>query len=77
PELPVIRRLHSAFEEMGVKPDPMVYSGGSDANALYAHGIHTVNVGIGASNAHSTEEKIALRDMEAGAQILHKLIRTE
>ncbi len=76
-ELPVIQRLHKVYEALGLQPNPMVYSGGSDANALYAHGIHTVNLGIGASNAHSTEENISLRDMETGAEILMRLIQAE
>ncbi len=77
PDLPVIKRLHHAFRELSLAPHPLVYSGGSDANVLYAHGIHTVNMGIGAANAHSTDEKIGLQDMEIGAEILLKLIQME
>lgn len=75
--MPVIRRLHQAMEQLNLVPDPMVYPGGSDVNVLNANGIQAVNVGIGASNPHSNEEQIALADMVRGAELLFRLVEAE
>jgi tripeptide aminopeptidase len=74
PDSPVIRRLHDAMAELELTPHPMVYAGGSDANVLHQHGIQAVNLGIGASNAHSPEERIAFADMAMGAELLLRLV---
>ncbi len=77
PHMPVIQRLHRAMQELQLVPNPMVYSGGSDVNVLNANGIQAVNVGIGASNPHSNEERIGLADMVKGAELLLRLIEAE
>lgn len=77
PQMPVIRHLHQAMEQLNLVPDPMVYPGGSDVNVLNANGIQAVNVGIGASNPHSNEEQIALADMVKGAELLLRLVEAE
>jgi tripeptide aminopeptidase len=77
PDIPVIQRLHQAMTGLNLTPNPMVYSGGSDANVVNENGIQAVNVGIGASNPHSNEEQIALADMVKGAELLFKLIEVE
>ncbi|MCU0645153.1 MAG: M20/M25/M40 family metallo-hydrolase [bacterium] len=76
-QMPVIKHLHQAMQQMNLVPNPMVYPGGSDVNVLNANGIKAVNVGIGASNPHSNEEQIALADMVKGAELLMRLIEAE
>ncbi|MCI0515597.1 M20/M25/M40 family metallo-hydrolase [candidate division KSB1 bacterium] len=77
PALPVIQHLQQAMAALHLTPNPMVYSGGSDANVVNGNGIQAVNVGIGASNPHSNEEQIALADMVKGAELLFKLVEVE
>jgi tripeptide aminopeptidase len=76
-QMPVIKHLHQAMQQMNLVPNPMVYPGGSDVNVLNANGIKAVNVGIGASNPHSNEEQIGLSDMVKGAELLMRLIEAE
>jgi tripeptide aminopeptidase len=77
PSMPQVSHLLDAFDKVGVKPNPMVYYGGSDANVFNARGISTINIGIGANNPHSNEEQIALADMAKGVEILMHLIEAE
>lgn len=74
PDAEVIQRLHQAMAGLQLTPKPMIYQGGSDANVLHQHGIQAVNLGIGASNAHSHDEKIAFTDMVMGVELLLRLV---
>jgi tripeptide aminopeptidase len=77
PEMPLVQRLHRAFQHAGVTPQPLVYYGGSDANVFNQHGVKIINTGIGANNPHSKEEHIRLADMMKGYEILMNLIEAE
>ncbi len=77
PEMPLVQRLHRAFQHAGVAPQPLVYYGGSDANVFNQHGVHIINTGIGANNPHSRDEHIRLGDMVKGYEILMRLIEAE
>ena len=37
-------------------------------------GIPAVNIGVGMSNVHTTAEYIAIKDLEAAAQMVEKLL---
>jgi tripeptide aminopeptidase len=69
------RRLEDACRRVGLEPEPVFSSGGSDANWLNARGLPTVNVGIGAQNPHSNDELILLEDLEAAARIATALVQ--
>lgn len=69
------RLTEEVLTSVGLKPEPITYLGGSDANALNALGIPCVNLGIGAQNPHANDEFILLEDFDATARIARELIR--
>ncbi len=72
---PVCRRVASALARLDLAPRPASSPGGSDANALNARGLPTVNVGIGAQNPHSADEHILLEDLAAAGALAVELVR--
>ena len=48
--------------------------GGSDANVLCAHGVRAVALGVGMAAFHSTDEQIAVADLEGSARLVEALI---
>lgn len=72
-----IRRLISCFQEIGLKPQPLRYHGGSDANVLNNRGMVAIDLGIGAKNPHSLDEYIRLDHLLVMEQLLHRLVMTK
>jgi tripeptide aminopeptidase len=70
----VILEIKNAIESTGLKANPVVSFGGSDANSLNAKGIKAVNIGIGAQNPHSVDEFILIEDLIKTAEIAGYLI---
>ena len=68
-ENPMIIAARHAIRSVGLTPVPLKYPGGSDANALNANGIPTLNLGVGFKNAHSFQECIAEQDLQLTAEI--------
>lgn len=69
-----VQVLETALQEMGYLPEGLVYYGGSDANVYNAQDITAVNIGIGASNPHSNEEYISVKNLNATASLMLKLV---
>jgi len=65
----MIQIAAEAIGKSGLTANPIKYPGGSDANALNANGIPSLNLGVGFKNAHSFEEKIAIKDLVKTAEI--------
>jgi len=63
--------MHKA---VGLASNPIDYLGGSDANALNAKGIPSVNLGIGAQNPHGNDEFILLEDLHRSAELASALL---
>ncbi len=61
---------------IGRKPVLAGTGGGSDANILNGYGIPTVNLGIGMSKVHSTEEYITIDNLVLNAQYLLEIIKS-
>ncbi len=57
------KAAESILRKAGLKPTPIRYTGGSDANAFNAKGIPSINFGIGAQQPHSNEEFILIEDL--------------
>lgn len=72
---PAHREIVRAIGEAGLTATASVSAGGSDANVLNARGLPTVNLGIGAQNAHGDDEFVLLEDFEACARIAGALVR--
>lgn len=69
-----IRRLISCFQVIGLKPQPLRYHGGSDANVLNNRGMVAIDLGIGAKNPHSYDEYIRLDHLLVMEQLLYQLV---
>ena len=67
---PFLLELSGIFRSMGISPFTAASGGGSDANALNAIGIMAVNLGVGMTRGHSTEEELAETDLYDTAQFL-------
>jgi tripeptide aminopeptidase len=59
---------------LNLNPNPIHYSGGSDANVFNQKGLSTINIGIGAQHPHSTDEFILIEDLVTSYQIVTTLI---
>jgi len=70
---PVVREAARAARAVGLKPVYKRQFGGLDANWLNAHGLATVTLGTGGSNAHSTSEKLDLRQYGQACELALRL----
>ena len=64
----------AACRKLGKEVSFIKSGGGSDANIMNGKGIPAVNIGVGMSNVHTTAEYIAIKDLEAAAQMVEKLL---
>ncbi len=71
----LVKDLESAMMRAGCVPQPIRYTGGSDANKYNAKGIPAINIGIGAQKPHSLEEFVLLEDLHHTYRIAEELIR--
>ena len=72
--MPFLLDLEQAMKKSGLTPQPIRYSGGSDANAYNAKGISAVDLGTGAQKPHTKEEFLLLEDILSSATIAHALV---
>jgi tripeptide aminopeptidase len=70
-----LQDLEQAIRSVGLTPQPIRYTGGSDANTYNAKGIPAVNIGIGAQKPHTNEEFILLEDLTKSAELAFSLIK--
>ena len=75
-DAPMILGLERAMRTVGLNPQPIRYTGGSDANKYNAKGIPAVNLGIGAQNPHSYEEFVLIEDLVKTYELARALIST-
>lgn len=71
----VYNEIIRVLKAVGLRPEPKVSLGGSDANSLNARGIQAVNLGIGAQNPHGNDEFIYIEDLKKSAEIALELVR--
>lgn len=69
-----VHQLSNCLKVVGLKPQPIPYHGGSDANMLNNRGVTAIDLGIGAKNPHSTEEYIEISDLVLIEQLLHQMV---
>ena len=72
---PIIRDVERALRAVGLQPQPIRYTGGSDANEYNAKGIPAVNLGIGAQKPHTFEEFVLIEDLVKSAEIAFMLLQ--
>ena len=73
-DAPMIVALERAMRTVGLTPQPIRYTGGSDANKYNAKGVPAVNMGIGAQNPHSYEEFVLIEDLVKTYELARALI---
>lgn len=71
---PLVRHLVQAAEAAGLKAWRAISGGGADANVLFARGFEAITLGVGMTNFHSTDEYIAVRDLENSARYVEAII---
>jgi len=67
---PLISRLKEVYTELGVNTTVERTYGGCDATWLSYNGLDAVNIGIGVCDIHSTDEHIAVADIEITAKAI-------
>jgi tripeptide aminopeptidase len=70
----MIVALERAMKSIGLEPEPIRYTGGSDANKYNAKGIPAVNLGIGAQNPHSYDEFVLIEDLVKSYELARALV---
>jgi len=61
---PPVETAARALESLGIEPRPVATGGGSDANALIAGGLATVNVANGTERNHQPDESVTVDALE-------------
>ena len=59
----VVEVARNAAKTLGLKSKLLTSGGGSDANVIAGHGIPTVNLAVGYEDIHTTNERIAVKDL--------------
>ncbi|MGI6587430.1 MAG: M20/M25/M40 family metallo-hydrolase [Peptococcia bacterium] len=72
---PVVKIAREAAESSGLEVNITSSGGGSDTNYFSAHGIKTVNLGIGMSQAHTKKEFIRIKDLVMSAHYVAEIIQ--
>ncbi len=73
-EEPIMQQVATAMQTLGVEPQFFISGGGSDVSIFASHGLRVANLSIGYQDIHSTDEHIALRDIELATRLLTHLI---
>lgn len=59
----VVEVARNAAKTVGLESKLLTSGGGSDANVIAGHGIPTVNLAVGYEDIHTTNERIAVKDL--------------
>jgi tripeptide aminopeptidase len=70
---PVVEAVQKAAQHVGVRTRCVVNNGGMDSNWIVAHGIPSVTLGVGQSNAHTPEERLDLKRFWSACEIATRL----
>jgi len=70
-----VRIAKKAYRKVGIEAKTVFITGFTDASIYNNRGIEMAVVGIGAQNEHSTEECIALADMDKAVEALVEMLR--
>lgn len=76
PDSPLVLRAQDACARLGLPFAAIATGGGSDANIFAGHGIECINLAIGMSKVHTTEEFITVESLlqttQLTAALMHK-----
>jgi tripeptide aminopeptidase len=71
---PLVAIAKEAITAAGLAPKSEVILGGTDALVLTGKGLDAVVIGFGGADAHSTDERIAVRDLHKAGEILRHFL---
>lgn len=71
----VVAIAAEAIRGLKLEPEFKSSGGGSDANVFNKAGIPAINLSIGAENVHSMDERVAVKDLVLGVEIVLKIVR--
>lgn len=69
-----VRIAAQAIRSLGLEPKLRLICGGTDASILNERGIQAAVLGMGARNAHTTEELIRVEDLELAARLVRAIL---
>jgi len=72
----IISLLKEASEESEIPLKLIATGGGSDTNIFNGEGIPAINISVGMTNVHSTNEYIRISDMEKACRFLTAVIKS-
>jgi tripeptide aminopeptidase len=75
PASQILKFAFCAAAKAGIKPKLVATGGGSDANIFNACGIPTIIMGVGADRVHTTSERIAVKELVKGAELILTLVK--
>ncbi|MFH2010794.1 MAG: M20/M25/M40 family metallo-hydrolase [bacterium] len=70
-----VRTAQQGLKKIGIDAEPILITGFTDASIYNNEGIEMAVVGIGAKDEHSTDESIAVEDMEKALTALVEMLR--
>ena len=76
-DTPLVQRVLAACKALNLPAKLKSTGGGSDANIFFAQGLSCINLGIGMSKVHTTEEFISLDNLEKLAHLTAQLMQSE
>lgn len=76
-DAPIVGLCRKAVQALGIEPRLVETGGGSDVNIFNMHGIAAVNLSIGYREIHSSDEHIAVADLEQAARLVEALLTVE
>lgn len=71
---PALSRFKAACEDLNLPMYAIPTGGGSDANILRAKGIDAVLLGCGYEKAHSSDERIAIKEIKNMVALANQLL---
>ncbi len=71
-----VRLAAEALGRSGYEPNYILTGGGADANVFNERGLQCLNLGNGMANIHSSDEHIAVADLEAMVDVTLALVDT-
>jgi tripeptide aminopeptidase len=73
-ETPIVQQAAAALRGMGVEPRFEISGGGSDVNIFAQRGLSIANLSVGYHAIHSTDEYIAVADLNHAAELVARLL---
>lgn len=72
---PILKLMKRAADRLGIALNLHSTGGGSDTNIINGKGIPAVDISVGMTNVHSTQEQIAISDMVKACSLVVEIIR--